>query len=125
MSRPTVNGMLIETALDTVSNPMEIARGFLSGFASAIILRAEDAVFPFSATDAGRTRDRTEGFGAGGPVGNGGGVSGLLDGESNCDEDVEDARLTSEDEPFEATGGGWGACVARNLWANATRHGSR
>lgn len=121
MSRPTVNGMLIDTALDTTSNPIDIARGFLSGFASATILRNEDAVFPFSANDVGRTRDKTEGFGPGGLVGNGGGVSGLFDGVSDCDKDVG-GTLGSEDEPFVAAGGGWGACVARSLCANTTLH---
>ena len=124
MSRPTVNGMLIDTALDTTSKPMDIARGFLSGFASATILRNEDAVFPFSANDAGRTRERTEGFGAEGSVGNGGGVSGLFDGVSDCDED-EHGLLGAERELFVAAGGGWGACVARSLCANTTRHGGR
>lgn len=124
MSRPTVNGMLIDTALDTTSKQMDIARGFLSGFASATILRNEDAVFPFSANEEGRTRERTEGFGAGGSAGNGGGVSGLFDGEADCDKD-EDEVLGAEGELFVAAGRGWGACVARSLCANTTRHGSR
>lgn len=85
MSRPTVNGILIETELETTSSPIDIASGLRSGFASATILRKEEAVLPVSANDAGRTRERTEGFGAGGEVGNGGGVCGLFEGESDSD----------------------------------------
>lgn len=120
MSRPTVNGMLIDTALDTTRSPMDIARGFLSGFASAIILRKEDAVFPFSANDAGMTRERTEGLG---PVGNGGGVSGFLDGESSFDS-AENTFVDPEAASFVAAGAGEG-WVARSLCVNATRDGSR
>ena len=56
MSFPIVNGTLIETALDTMSNPIAIPRGFFSGRASATILRKEDALLPDSCALDGSSR---------------------------------------------------------------------
>lgn len=66
ISLPIVKGMLIETDEDTSSNPIAVARGFRSGFASPTIFRKDDADLGVSANVEGRTRDKTEGFGGDG-----------------------------------------------------------
>lgn len=71
-----VNGTLMETALDTMSNPMAIPRGFRSGLASATIFRKEDALLVVSCASAGSSLLHSDFFGE---------EVGLFDDESDGD----------------------------------------
>ena len=60
-----VNGTLIETALDASRSPMAIPSGFLSGIASATILRNEDALLVVSWVSEESNRLHIDFFGVG------------------------------------------------------------
>lgn len=64
-----VNGTLIETALETMSSPMAVPSGLRSGFASATILRNDDALFALSCASAGTNLLHMDFFGLEGELG--------------------------------------------------------
>lgn len=52
----------MDTDDDTTRRPIEMPSGLRSGFASAAILRKEDADPPVFSKDAGRIRESRDGF---------------------------------------------------------------
>ncbi|PPQ98367.1 hypothetical protein CVT26_013623 [Gymnopilus dilepis] len=70
----------MDTAEETKSNPMAIARGFFSGLARDTIFRKEEALSgAFPATEAGRKRESNEPFDFGVDEDDGGGAEGFVE----------------------------------------------
>jgi len=64
MSFPIVNGTLIDTAEDVNSRPIAMSSGLLSGLAKAMIFLNEEVFCGvLAATEAGRSRDKSDFFG--------------------------------------------------------------